>query len=198
MAPGRTLRLRLLTVLIGVLGALCSVTACAAGPANPQHADPTHGAPVHLAPCTTAKANAAPSGGLPDITLDCLGAGPAVDVAALPGPAVVNLWASWCYPCRAEMPLLQKVSEAQRGRVHVLGVDTNDQTGSALTFTKKTVRAGYEELRDSTGKLASALHAPGLPYTIAIDRHGVIVWHHAGKLTGDDITSAINDALHGS
>lgn len=126
---------------------------------------------------------------LPDLQLVCLGTGPSVDVARLAGPAVVNLWASWCYPCRQEMPLLQRAHD----NVRVVGVNTNDTQAAALRFLPK-VGATYEQLDDPTGRLATALHAPGLPYTVAIDAAGAIVWHKAGVMAASDVATAVRAA----
>ena len=58
-------------------------------------------------------------------TLD--GNGAALELAALRGPAVVNLWATWCAPCRQELPAFQEVS-ARRSDVRFVGVDIGEQT----------------------------------------------------------------------
>lgn len=178
-----------------------SVAACSGGSADRHTSGQPSAAasaePVSLAPCTGDKAHPVSSGGLPELTLDCLGRGPSVDVAKIAGPAVVNLWASWCHPCRAEMPLLQQTSKADRGRVRILGVDTNDQSAAARKFAQNTVHATYEQLSDPTGQLARKLHAPGLPYSVAIDRSGAVVWRKAGKMTGADIAKAVHAARTG-
>lgn len=178
---------------------MASTAGCAGGAAQlagrasgSPGTDSSTDTPRSLAPCVTGQARVAPHGGLPDLRLDCFGEGPSIDIARLAGPAVVNLWASWCYPCRAEMPLLQKASAGTR--IRIVGVDTNDGAASARKFITNTVHATYEELSDPTGKLALDLHAPGLPYTVAIGRGGDIVWHKAGKLTGADLASAVNAA----
>lgn len=176
---------------------LAAVTACAGSHGTVAAGSAAPGPPTTLARCADPQHSAATSGGLPDITLACLGNGPAVDVAGIAGPAVLSLWASWCYPCRQEMPLLQQAAEAMGGKVRIVGVDTNDKASSAIAFAKNTVRASYEELSDPDGKLAIALHAPGLPFTVAIDRGGTLVWHKAGKLTSSDITQAVHAARTG-
>lgn len=171
---------------------LAGMAACSAR-SGPSAADPgSGGASTIVAPCTAGNPRPAAPHGLPDLTLHCLGPGPAVDMARIAGPAVLNLWASWCYPCRQEMPLLQTQSRA--GDVRVIGVDTNDQSGHAVTFVEHTVRATYEQLSDPTGKLALALRAPGLPYTVAVDRAGSVVWRKAGQLTEHDIAEAVHAA----
>ena len=58
-------------------------------------------------------------GGLPDVTLPCLGGGRTSTLGELRGPLVVNLWASWCGPCREEMPVLEEFHEQHGDRVPV-------------------------------------------------------------------------------
>ncbi|TAM93672.1 MAG: TlpA family protein disulfide reductase [Jatrophihabitans sp.] len=181
----------LATFLTGLLTAL--VSGCASG--TPQRHAPTTARPA-AHECAAPSAPAAPAGGLPALRIACLDPGPAVDIARLPGPAVVNLWASWCYPCQREMPLLQDAAERDHGAVRIVGVNTNDQVGSALSFVAK-VGARYEQLSDPTGQLARALNAPGLPYTVSIDAAGAVVWHQAGVLTESDIVAAVRAAQRG-
>ncbi|MGH3417241.1 MAG: TlpA family protein disulfide reductase [Actinocrinis sp.] len=176
---------------------LAAATACSGSHATAPVSSAPRTSSITLSRCTNADATAATRDGLPGITLACLGNGPAVDVAGLAGPAVVNLWASWCYPCRQEMPLLERASEALGGKVRVVGVDTNDQAAQAIAFAEDTAHAGYEELSDPTGKLAISLHAQGLPFTVAIDRSGSLVWHKAGQLTNGDVSQAVHAAQTG-
>ena len=70
-------------------------------------------------------------GGLPAVTLPCLGGGQEVDLARCAGPLVVNLWASWCGPCRQEMPVLEDFHEQYGDRVPVLGIDSQDPQTAA-------------------------------------------------------------------
>ena len=77
---------------------------------------------------------------LPDVTLAALHDGaPALDVGALRGPAVVNLWATWCQPCRKELPAFQEVSTA-RPDVRFVGVDIAEDATKARDFLD---RAGH-------------------------------------------------------
>lgn len=168
------------------LAALAVLAVALAGCSSDARHDPSPakgGAPRCIASA------AGPLNRLPPVQLACLGTGPAVDVARLAGPAVVNLWASWCYPCRQEMPLLQRAHDD----VRVVGVNTNDAQAAALKFAAK-VGASYEQLDDPTGRLATALHAPGLPYTVAIDAAGAIVWHKAGVMAASDVAAAVRAA----
>ncbi|MGH3188362.1 MAG: TlpA family protein disulfide reductase [Streptosporangiaceae bacterium] len=180
-----------------VLAVLAVVTACSGSHATHPVSSGPRTSSITLPRCANADATAATRDGLPGITLACLGKGPDVDVAHLAGPAVVNLWASWCYPCRQEMPLLGRESEELGGKVRIVGVDTNDQAAQAIAFAEDTARAGYEEFSDPTGRLAVSLHALGLPFTVAIDRGGSVVWRKAGQLTSADIGQAVRAAQAG-
>lgn len=114
-------------------------------------------------------------GGLPDVTVPCLGGGPSVHLARLRGPLVVNLWAQSCGPCREEMPHLETFSKKYAGRVRVLGVDYLDSLPAlALGFAKK-VGATYPMVSD----LSDNIRTPGLPTTILVDAQGRIVFKRA-------------------
>ncbi len=108
---------------------------------------------------------AAVSGALPDIELRCLGAGPAVRLGALQGrPAVVNLWAAWCDPCRKEAPAFQRLHASAAGRVWVLGVLTEDTDRDALDAAAH-LRIHYPSVVDPDGRLKAWTGVPGLPVT---------------------------------
>jgi thiol-disulfide isomerase/thioredoxin len=78
-------------------------------------------------------------GGLPQVTLPCFGGGRDVDLSTLRGPLVVNVWGSFCGPCRTEMPVLQQFHEDYGDRVGVVGIDYQDpQTGAAMDLARKS------------------------------------------------------------
>ena len=114
-------------------------------------------------------------GGLPELTLPCLGGGHDVDLSSLRGPMVVNVWASWCGPCRQEMPILQDFHETYGDRVRVLGIDYQDvQTDAALDLVRQT-GATYPLLADPQSDLSGAAPFPalrGLPFLALVDADG--------------------------
>jgi thiol-disulfide isomerase/thioredoxin len=114
-----------------------------------------------LRPCPAAgPEHHAVSGPLAGLSVPCLGAPGTVDVAAaLAGrAAVLNLWASWCVPCRQEMPVLAAYA-AQPGAVVVLGVNVRDQPASALGLLAD-LGVHYPSVTDPEGAVQHALRAP--------------------------------------
>jgi thiol-disulfide isomerase/thioredoxin len=134
-----------------------------------------------LAPCPASSATDA-SGGLPNLTLDCLGNGPAVHLAGLTGPAVVNVWGSWCQPCQKEAGYLSSVYDADRSKVVFLGIDTEDSADSALDFgTHVTPPVRYPSVEDPDRKVLIGLaKSPGPPETAFIGTSGRVVHVHEG------------------
>jgi cytochrome c biogenesis protein CcmG/thiol:disulfide interchange protein DsbE len=106
-----------------------------------------------LESCATLPTSAASETGgerLPDLSLPCLTDGPAIDLSKLGGrPVVVNLWATWCGPCREEIPVLQDGYERYAGKVSFVGVDTKDSPEGAGGFLRD-VGVSYFD-RDCSG-----------------------------------------------
>lgn len=99
-------------------------------------------------------------GGLPDLTLPCLGGGQDVNLASLRGPLIVNIWAEWCGPCRKEMPAVADFYQQYGDRVPVLGIDFQDtQTGPAIELAKRS-GVTYPQLADTEGALRAQPPVP--------------------------------------
>ncbi|MFD7229970.1 TlpA family protein disulfide reductase [Streptomyces sp. NPDC059881] len=107
--------------------------------------------------------------------------GKPLDLADYKGKIIVmNLWGSWCAPCRAEAPYLTKVAEETRSQgVEFVGINTRDpQTSQALAF-EKDFKVGYPSFHDPTGKLVlkfpkGDVNPQAVPTTLVIDREGKI------------------------
>jgi thiol-disulfide isomerase/thioredoxin len=134
---------------------------CAALAQPPPDAPPP-GAPAAIGP--------APSP-LPTVALPCYAGGADVDVAALRGPAVVNVWASWCPPCRRELPLLQRFADRHPRGVHVIGVVSTDDRDAALALAGD-LGLRFPHLYDGDGALMRAVERNSLPVTLFIDARG--------------------------
>lgn len=152
-----------------------------AGPScvTPGAAAPT-ASPAPASPVPTGTAAAFP---LADLTLACLDGGATVALAELRGPMVVNLWASWCQPCRAELPAMQSFAERAGGRVRVLGVASNNP-GAAPAALVDDLRLTFPMLRDDSGALLRSVGRVALPVTLLVDGAGRVVYvYNATALT---------------
>jgi thiol-disulfide isomerase/thioredoxin len=105
-------------------------------------------------------------------------------LAALKGyPVVVNVWASWCGPCRFEFPTLQKLSATYGKRVAFLGVDSQDSDDAAKTFLEEAP-VSYPSYTDGDQQIANEIGASiGLPDTAYYDRAGNLCYLKQGPYT---------------
>ena len=137
-------------------------------------------------------------GGLPEVSLPCLGGGPSVDLASLRGPMLVNLWASWCAPCRKEMPALEAVHRQYGKRLTVLGIDYTDaQPGAALQLAVAS-RVTYPLLADPQSALLGKEPFGariGLPVTALVDADGKVVHVEAGAQTRAGFAAMVREHL---
>lgn len=94
-------------------------------------------------------------------------------------PVVVNLWASWCGPCRFEIPFLQREFRAHGTKVAFLGVNSDDADGNAAKMAAE-LPMPYPSIVDSRASLAGRLGARGLPVTVFYDARGKQQYVHQG------------------
>ena len=134
-------------------------------------------------------------GGLPGITLPCLGGGRDVDLAGLSRePTVLNFWAQTCGPCREESPLFQQLHET--GDVQVLGVDFYDPIpGKALAFAAE-LGLTYPQLADPEAATRAPMRVQGLPMTVFLDKGRQVTHVEYGAVrAADDLARLVKTYL---
>ena len=118
-------------------------------------------------------------------------AGDSVSTGALAGKVVLlNVWATWCAPCRAESPYLQSLYEQHRaGGLEIVGVsvDARGQDEAIREFAQE-FRVTYPIWRDPDERVQSLYMALGVPSSYLIDRTGTLRWRRLGTIRESDTT----------
>jgi thiol-disulfide isomerase/thioredoxin len=107
----------------------------------------------------------------------------------------VNLWASWCAPCRSETPSLEQLfrEDGRRGLI-VLGIDQGESVAAAGAFAKE-MHLSYPILLDEDQQYGRAYAAVGLPTSLIVDRNGHIVRGIDGEMTLAQMREAVSPLL---
>jgi len=112
---------------------------------------------------------------------------------------LINVWATWCVPCRYEIPELQALHEQYTPRgFEVIGVSVDESGPEALkSFIAEQKKMTYPVVLDAEGKIANMLQTSVLPTSILVDRKGNIVWKKFGLVESKDeqLKQAIEAAL---
>ena len=111
---------------------------------------------------------------------------------------LVNVWASWCVPCRDESPALERFYRAHRGqRFTILGVDSNDLSDDALSFIRR-YGVTYPQLRDGSGDISQGeLGTTGVPESFMVGPDGKLALHRLGPVTPAYLDSNVVPYLTG-
>ena len=99
-------------------------------------------------------------------------------------PAILNFWASWCIPCRREMPLFERMHRRFSDELTIVGIDVKDAEVTAKEFVEE-YEITYDILRDPEAELAGQLNVDPLPHTFFMDANG--------RLSGDPVLGEISE-----
>lgn len=173
-----------LLLVVAVLGAASSCTLSSARTNGRHVAD----IGVHVVPASQRSRLADLSG----TTLS----GTAFDLTDHLGSSLVlvNVWASWCEPCRREMPILARAASRYGSALLVLGIDERDSDASARTFSS-SLGATYPSLVDRDSRLLMKLPMVphnAIPSTVFLDGHGGVAAWVVGPVTSPELASVIS------
>ena len=112
---------------------------------------------------------------------------------------LVNVWASWCVPCRTESPALQRFYAANQGRdFTILGIDSNDLTDDAVAFDHR-YGITYPQVRDGSGDYSEGqLGTTGVPESFLVSPQGKLVLHSLGPVSDDYLRTNVAPYLDGA
>ncbi|PSK64858.1 Thiol-disulfide oxidoreductase ResA [Micromonospora sp. MH33] len=183
---------RLAYLLVPLLLAVAGCTGSTEEPAGPAPATRAERpspfadcAPLTAAPPSGPASSGASGDPLPDLALSCFTGGAPVNVRDIKGPAVINVWASWCPPCRKELPAFQRLSEQAAGRFQVIGVNSRDSRGGAQSIGED-FGVRFPMLVDQGDAFERALGRNAFPLTVLVGADG--------RIRHTDSTGALDDA----
>lgn len=173
---------RHLVHLVGLV-ALLALTSCTTDPTVAGTATTAAPAPA-VAACPDLPRADPVEGGLPDLTLPCLGEGSDVRLSDLRGvPTVVNVWAAWCTNCAREMPLFAKAVATYGERVRFFGIHYKATREQGLA-SQDDFGVPFPSVHDADGDLiVQRLRATAPPQTFFVDGAGRVTGREIGEVT---------------
>ena len=118
------------------------------------------------------------------IMLDCLDGTDGASINGIKGPAIINVWGSWCGPCKEEMPVLRSFYEKAQGKLALIGVDVEE---ASIEDGRKFVKNNgitWPNLYDADGK-SRAYFGMGVPVTWFIAADGSVAYKHIGVIKSE-------------
>jgi cytochrome c biogenesis protein CcmG/thiol:disulfide interchange protein DsbE len=110
-------------------------------------------------------------------------------------PVVLNVWASWCAPCRSEAPLLRSAHARWGSEVRFIGIDVRDDQAGAREFIAEFGLGGFEHLFDREGRIPGALGGLGVPHTYFFAPGGERIALHNGVIDERTLALQIDELL---
>jgi thiol-disulfide isomerase/thioredoxin len=146
-----------------------------------------HGPPLTAAPAPVVGAPA------PDFSLVDLN-GDTVQLSDLRGsPVILNFWATWCEPCKAELPLLDEAATGASGGLRVLAVESEEAQEDVLAFLREAPLRSVTILMDPDGDIRSLYLVLGYPTTYFLDADGIIRNRKVGTYDSSELHSILKD-----
>ena len=125
---------------------------------------------------------------MPDYEVTSLDGQPIAVGASKGGVVFLNVWATWCRPCRAEIPELKKLNAKYRDRgLRVVGVSIEEGSVDDVKSFVKEQKVDYPIAYDAEEKIANLLRTNVLPTSVIVDKKGKIVWKQVGALQSNEV-----------
>lgn len=176
---------------VAALAVILPLAACASPMddrtvAAPATAGPAREAAATIGPCPRLEHVAPRADGLPDLTLPCLGDGPAVRLSDLRGvPTVVNVWAAWCENCYREMPLFAEAAGRAGDRVRFVGIHYKATRAQGLQ-SEDDFGVPFPSVHDEDGdRVVAELGAYAPPQTFFVTADGRLAGREIGEITSE-------------
>lgn len=109
-------------------------------------------------------------------------------------PVVVNYWATWCAPCKKEMPRVVEAAKKYEGKVSFLGVNVEDDAEAAAAF-EESYDVAFESVADPKGAIRRQQDILGLPVTQFYGSDGSLAFVHQGEIKADQLEEKIEEVL---
>ena len=116
-------------------------------------------------------------------------------LAASERPVVVNIWGSWCIPCRSEAPLLREAHAVFGDEVRFVGIAVRDRQGPARAFIDEFGLGGFEHFFDRSNATSAALGGRGVPLTFFFEPGGELAERHSGIIDERSLALGIDELL---
>ena len=118
-------------------------------------------------------------------------AGELVSISPGSSPVVINFWATWCPPCRAELPELADFARSHEGTVAFYGIDLQESPQTVEPFLEE-LQVVLPVVYDRDGKAARTFAVRFIPTTIVANAQGIILFRKSGPVTAEELNSVLN------
>jgi thiol-disulfide isomerase/thioredoxin len=127
--------------------------------------------------------------------LECLGGGDAIATDQIVGPALINVWGTWCKPCREELPHLAEFYEKNKGQVNVIGIAVEERSQAVVAKFIENNGMNWPVLYDADGS-TKAEFGLGVPVTWFVDEDGEVQYKKFGPFRSlEEIETATHKYL---
>lgn len=116
-----------------------------------------------------------------EVVAECLDSSPGINVAAIKGPAIVNVWGSWCEPCKEELPYFSEFYQTMDPQIQLIGVDVEEKKIEDGRMFARTHGIMWPNLYDADGSTRKYF-GMGVPVTWFIDGDGKVLYKKIGPI----------------